>query len=161
MVPDSVVETLIDLARYSPSSMNGQPWHFLVITDEAIKAELAAIKNRFCPPEKRAFTADFLRLAPVILVVCVDRGRSFGRAIENGMLAASVILLGAHSMGLGSVCLTAYNGDDPGLARALGHALSLPEGIDPIAILPLGYPDDDIQPRSLVALKDIIHRDRF
>lgn len=160
-MPDTVVTDLIDLARHSPSSLNGQPWHFIVVHDAAIKADLVAIKNRFCPPAKRAYPADFLQQAPVIVVVCVDRERSFGRAIENGMLATSVILLGAHTMGLGSVCLTAYNAEEPALAAAIGRALELPESIQPVSILPLGYPDEAAAPKTLPALEDVIHVDRF
>ena len=92
-VSDSVVRELLDLARHAPSSMNGQPCCFLVIPDEATRSRLAEIKNLHCPPEKRSYPADFLADAPVIVAVCVERSRSFGREAENGILASAFLLL--------------------------------------------------------------------
>jgi nitroreductase len=62
-VEDSLIEEILDLARYAPSSMNGQPWTFMVIRDDAIKRKLVQIKNKYCPIEKQEYRADFL-LAP-------------------------------------------------------------------------------------------------
>jgi len=160
-IPDSEVELLIDLARHAPSSMNGQPWHFLIVKDDKAKAALAEIKNRFCPPEKQAYQADFLRKAPLIIVVCVEKSRSFGREIENGILAASIIMLGAQSRGLGSVYMSAYISDEPKLSEAIRTELGIPEGFAPVSILPLGYPDEIPKPQELRPLKEIIHIGQF
>ena len=35
---DPDVERLIDLARHAPSSMNGQPWHFVVVRNQQTKS---------------------------------------------------------------------------------------------------------------------------
>jgi hypothetical protein len=59
------------------------------------------------------------------------------------------------------VCLTAYNGEEPGLAQAIGHELNLPDTIEPISILPLGYPDEVAAPKTLPTLADRVHIDRF
>src|SRR3972149_10833129 len=84
-IPDSVIEGLLDLARYSPSSMNGQPWHFIVIKRDKTKKQIMEIKNKHSPPEKRLYRADFLQDAPVVIVVCVDKQKSYNREIENGI----------------------------------------------------------------------------
>ena len=160
-IPDSEVEILVDLARHAPSSMNGQPWHFVIVRNGKSKAALAEIKNRFCPPEKQAYQADFLRAAPLIIVICVEKSRSFGREIENGILAASTIMLGAQSRGLGSVYMSAYLSEEPKLAEAIQKELGIPETFAPISILPLGYADEIPKPKELRALREIIHFDRF
>ena len=59
MIPDSDIEELLDVARYAPSSMNGQPWHFMVIPAKETKELLTEIKNRYCPVEKQTYAADF------------------------------------------------------------------------------------------------------
>ncbi len=41
-LPEGVLERLLDAARWAPSGYNLQPAHFVVVTDEAIKAELCA-----------------------------------------------------------------------------------------------------------------------
>jgi nitroreductase len=160
-VPDSAIEQLLDLARYAPSSMNGQPWHFVIVKSHKTKKALVGIKNKFCPSEKQAYPADFLENAPVVLVVCVDKSRSFGREVENAVLASSHILLGSHSLGLGSVYMSAYMAAEPNLSREIGRELNIPEGIEPISILPLGYPKESIPPKELRSMKEMKHLEHF
>ena len=161
LIPDSEIEQLIDLARHAPSSMNGQPWHFVIVKDHQTKKALVQIKNKFCPKEKQAYPADFLEKTPVVLVVCVDKVKSFGREVENAVFASSCILLGAHSIGLGSVYLSAYMAAEPRLSEEIRKALKIPEGIAPISILPLGYPKETPRPKDLRSLKEIMHLEHF
>jgi nitroreductase len=148
-VPDSVIQELLDFARYAPSSMNGQPWYFIVVRSKKTKEELAKIKNEYCPIEKKMYRADFLRDAPVIIVVCVDREKSYDREVENGVLATANILLGAYSRGLGSVYMSAYKTDEPEVSGKIREVLAIPEHITPISLLPLGYPDETPEPKSV------------
>lgn len=160
-IPESVIEGLLDLGRHAPSSMDGQPWHFLVVRDPDRKRELAEIKNRYCPPEKRSYRADFLREAPVILLVCVDKQRSYDRDVENGVLAAAILMLAAHARGLGAVYLSAYAGKTPGLAKEIRDLFRIPDPIEPIVVLPLGLPADPPANKELRPLADMVHFERF
>jgi nitroreductase len=160
-IPDSVVIELLDLARYAPSSLNGQPWHFIVVKKDETKKRMSELKNKYCPPEKRAYKADFLQNAPVLIVVCVDRQRSYGREVENGVLAAANILMGAGSRGLGSVYMTAYNTEEPRMSEEIKRILAIPQHVDPIAIIPLGYPDETPETKELRPLEEIIHYETF
>jgi len=156
-----VIEDILDLARHAPSSMNGQPWHFIVVRDEGTKKGLVEIKNTHCPVEKQAFRADFIQHASVIIVVCVDKRESYDREIENGLLAASNILLGAHARGLGSVYMSAHKVDEPAVAEEIREALEIPGHMDPISLLPLGYPDESPEPKEMKPLKEIISYETF
>ncbi len=160
-VPDSVIEELIDLARYAPSSMNGQPWHFVVVKNAKTKRQLTEIKNKYCPPEKRNYKADHLRNAPVIIVVCVGKQKSYGREIENGILAAANIMLGAYSRGLGSVYMSAYSKDEPKASEGIRRILGIPQDVDPVSIIPLGYEDEIPEPKEFQSLEELIHYERF
>ncbi|MER3446064.1 MAG: nitroreductase family protein [Candidatus Dadabacteria bacterium] len=160
-IPDSVIEELLDLARYAPSSMNGQPWHFIVVRGDKTKKRIIEIKNKYCPPEKQSYKADFMKCAPVIIVVCVDKQKSYGREIENGVLATVNIILGAYSRGLGSVYLSAYRTDEPRISEEIRQILGIPENVDPITIIPLGYPDEILEPKKLRIIEEMIHYERF
>jgi nitroreductase len=160
-VPLSLVSELIDLARNAPSSLDRQPWTFIVVREAGTKQRLAEIKNRFCPPDKRAFPADFLTRAPVLIIVCVDGEAAGDRAVENGILAAAYLLLGAVSRGLGGVYLSAYQRDEPALAEAIRHLLAIPENVLPVTIVPLGYPAEAPPPKSLRPLKEMIRYEKF
>ena len=45
-VPMDVVNSILDLARWSPSAHNAQPWRCIVIDDENVKARLASEMGR-------------------------------------------------------------------------------------------------------------------
>jgi nitroreductase len=141
--------------------MNGQPWEFVIVRDERTRAALAALKNKYCPPSKAAYPADFLREAPVVIVVCVKEARSFGRDVENGVLAAAHIMLGAPALGLGTVYLSAHTGDAPGLREEIRALLAAPAGITPVSIIPVGYPDDNPPAKALRPVQEMIHLERF
>ncbi len=160
-IADSVIEDLIDLALHAPSSMNGQPWHFIVIREDGIKDALVKIKNSHCPPEKQAYRADFLKKAPVVIVVCVDRKKSYDRMIENAVLAASNIMLGAYDRGLGSVYMSAYKAGDTHLSEEIRKTLNIPLEIDPISIIPIGFPDEIPQKKTVKSVREAISHESF
>lgn len=160
-VPKADLVELIDLARHAPSSMNGQPWHFVLVGSDEKKAQLVDIKNRFCPPSKQDYRADFLAAAAWVVVICVDRARAQSRGIESAVAATTILLLAAQERGLGSVFMTAYNPDDAGLAREIRKLLHIPDGIDPVTLLPIGRPAETPSPKYLTPLEPMIHVDTF
>jgi len=155
-IPNSVIEELLALAIQAPSSMDGQPWHFIVVRKEMVKKRLVEIKNKYCPIEKQSYKADFLLKTPVIIVVCVDKKYSFEREVENGVLATANLILGAYSRGLGSVYLSAYRNGEPRISEEIRQALKIPQHLDPITIVPLGYPDEVPEPKILKPVEDMI-----
>jgi len=160
-IPDSMIRELLELATHAPSSMNGQPWHFIVVRAEKTKKRLVEIKNKYCPVEKQMYQADFLQKAPVIIVVCVDKQNSYDREVENGVLATANLMFGAYSRGLGSVYLSAYRNGEPGISDEIRQALGIPKHILPITLIPLGYPDEIPEPKILRSLEDMISYETF
>lgn len=160
-IPNLVIEELLALAIQAPSSMNGQPWHFIVIRDKKIKRRLVEIKNRYCPIEKQSYQADFLLKAPVIIVVCVDKQNSYEREVENGVLATANLMLGAYSRGIGSVYLSAYRHGEPKISEEIREILNIPQNLDPITIVPLGYPDEIPEPKNIKPLKEMLSYEAY
>jgi len=159
-VKEAIVRRLLDLSRYAPSSMNGQPWHFVVVRHSATKRALVRIKNRYCPPKKKAYSADFLKDATIV-VICVEKERSHGRAIENGVMAAAMFMLAAQGCGLGTVYMSAQQKGKPALKKEISRLLRLPNSILPIAIIPFGYPAEVAQKKEIRELKEITHFEHF
>lgn len=160
-VPKADVVALVDLARHAPSSMNGQPWHFVLVASDEKKARLVEIKNRYCPPSKQDYRADFLRTAAWVVVVCVDRERAQGRGLESAVAATTILLLAAHQRGLGSVFMTAYTPDDAGLSNEIRALLHIPDGIEPVTLLPIGRPAETPTSKYLTPLESMIHVETF
>lgn len=160
-VAPEIVKEILDLARHAPSSMNGQPWHFIVVTRQDLKDELAEIKDRYCPVEKRAFSADHVKEAGAVIVTCVDKALSFDRAIENAVLATANIMLAAHARGLGTVYMSAYKAGDSGVSDEIRALLKIPAKLFPVTLIPLGYPDENPEPKKLKPLDEMISDDTF
>lgn len=160
-VQDEVLIMLIDCAMRAPSSMNGQPWYFIVVRNAETKKRLAEIKDRYCPPEKREYPAGFLMEAPVVMVTCVDRERAFDRGIESGVLATGHILLAAANHGLAAVYMSAYKAGTPEMADGIRTILGIPAVIDPITIVPMGYPAAAADPKAVIPVGEVVFREMF
>ncbi|MFC1837084.1 nitroreductase family protein [Thermodesulfobacteriota bacterium] len=160
-VSDELIQSLIDCAVRAPSSMNGQPWYFIVIREAETKNRLAEIKNKYCPIEKQGFSADFLLEAPVIVLTCVDRSRSYDREIENGVLATGNLLLAAANYGLTSVYMSAYKTGTPEVADDIRTLLNIPADIDPITLVPMGYPGGTPDPKTVKSVEEVIFNEAF
>lgn len=147
-IPEDIINKLLEAAVCAPSARDGQPWHFVIVKDKAIKAELAELKEEN--------NQHHIMTAPVSIVVCVDSEKA-KRYAEDGVTAAENILLAAHALGLGSVYVTGFNPAKPEVTAAVQKILSLPDNIIPITILPVGYPDptEVLEKKELVDVKKI------
>ena len=154
IVPEEIVEELIDAARWAPSAGNIQPWEFIIVQKQEIKRRLA----------EAALEQSFIEEAPVVIVVCADekcssigygtRGRVL-YCIQDTAAAIQNILLAACSLGLGACWVGAFKEEE---AREI---LKTPREIRPVAMIPLGYPDESPPPRKRRNLSQIIHHDTF
>jgi nitroreductase len=152
-VPKDIVKILIECAITAPSSIDSQPWHFIIVKDENSKTSLAKLKEE--DNEQHILTA------PITIVVCVDTNKSAGRWIEDGVTATENLLLAAHDIGLGGVYVTGFNNEKPEVANKIRDVLSLPENIMPITILPIGYPDpsEKLEKKILLDSDQVTHQD--
>jgi len=154
-IPDELLEKIIDAGKYAPSSMNSQPWEFIIVKGNEIKKKLAELKGKD--------NEECLLGAKVIIIVCVDMEKSATRWVEDGVCAAINILLAIHELGLGAVYVTGYNNKEPEITDGLKKALNLPEKIMPVVLIPLGYPDpnEKIEEKELRGIKEITHIDSW
>ena len=61
-VPEDVLNELLEVARWTGSSRNSQPWHFVVVTDKDVLRQLGQLR----PPIN--WVAD----APVAIAIVLD-----------------------------------------------------------------------------------------
>ena len=160
-VSEDLVRALIETALQAPSSMNGQPWCFIVVRNAETKRRLAEIKDKYCPPEKREYPAGFLMEAPVIVITCVDRDKAYDRGMESGILATGHLLLAAANHGLASVYLSAYKSGMPEVSDDIREILGLPADIDPITIVPLGFPGASAEPKIIRKAAEVIYNESY
>jgi nitroreductase len=129
-VEQEKVEQLLRAAMQAPSAGNGQPWHFVVLTDRNFLIEVP----KFHPYSK------MLPSAALAILVCGDEKvekyahrwpLDCGAATQN-------ILLAAHGLGLGAVWLGIHPNNDR--AQGFRNLLKLPDHIHPFALVSIGYP---------------------
>jgi len=153
-VPPEIVEKLIDAARWAPSAGNIQPWEFIIVRKQEIKRRLA----------EAALDQTFIEKAPAVIVVCANENRSsqgYGvrgktlYCIQDTAAAIQNILLVAYSLGLGTCWVGAFREEK---AREI---LKVPQGTRPVAIVPVGYPDEASSSASRRPLKQIVHYEIF
>ncbi len=153
-VTKDTVTQLIEAASYAPSAGNIQPWHFIIARNSALKKKLAEASYHQTHTEQ----------APVIIVVCADEKKSAmgygnrGRTLyclQDTAAATQNILLTAYALGLGTCWTGSFNEDE------VKEAVNAPEGVRPVVMISVGYPDVIPKPRNRKLLSEIVHFDGF
>ncbi len=131
-LPEDVVQNILRAAMNAPSAVNQQPWHFIVISEESLRQEIA----NFSP------NARMIKDAPLGILVCGDIDREkypeYKFWIQDCAAATQNILLAAFTFGIGSVWTAVYP-VEPRMNR-YRELLALPDNIMPFSLVPLGYP---------------------
>ncbi len=152
-VPDDVLAELLEVARWTGSSRNTQPWHFVVVRDREQLRRLSELR----PPI--GWVAD----APLGIAIVLNGGSTASEAYDEGRVTER-LLLAAHLLGLGGGI--AWYGDSDQQAEAK-RILGIPAERTARSVVVLGYPTTTRDPRpNPVAggrrpLTEIVSYDRF
>ncbi len=158
-VEDSIVEQVLEAARWAPSWANTQCWRFIVVRDEELKAELADTMS--INPATEA-----IRRAPIVIVACAELGRAGCRegqpVTDKGdwymfdvALAMQNLVLAAHSLGLGTVHIGRFD------TQRAATILEVPPGFCVVEMTPLGYPDQEYKIKPRKELSEIVSYHKF
>jgi nitroreductase len=120
-IPPEKVRRILDAGRLTGSGMNQQAWHFVVVDEPAALQKLAEL----------AKSGPYIAQAPLAIVVVIQR---VPLAISDGSRAIQSMLLTAWAEGIGGNWV-GYNG-----IAGVNEFLNIPDDMDVLAILPLGYP---------------------
>ena len=131
------IELILEAARVAPTAVNYQPQRILVLTEK----------------EKLAKLSECTRYgwnAPVIMIICYDKNISWKRKFDGrdeGEIDASIVtthmMLQAQDLGLGTTWIGYF---DPDKVR---EVYEIPENLEIVAILPIGYPSEEAKPSSM------------
>lgn len=129
-VSREALDALADVARWSGSAGNSQPWRFIVVTELTTIRRLAAVG---LPQTRSLHTAT----AMIAIVLPIDEGHAVAHAYDDGR-AAERILIAAGMLGLGAGI--AWIRDD--VRRAVGELLHVPVDRYVRTIVALGHPTE-------------------
>ncbi len=130
-IPPEKLKNVLAAARLAPSQHNLQPWRFVVVQDDERKRLLAQASNR----------GRLIAEAPAVIVAFAveeDIPVTIGGYISAYPLDVAVAVdrlqLAATAEGLGTNWIIEFN------EEKIRSVLHVPEGIHPIAIIPIGFP---------------------
>ena len=140
-------EKLIDIiqaALLAPSAVNFQPWKFVVVTEPALLKQLHGCYHR-----------DWFKSAPVCIVAIGDHDKGWRRPTDNKdytdidvAIAIDHLMLAATEIGLGTCWICHFN------AEKCAEIFGLSPNLEPIAMIPIGYPSSDLIPEKNRKLLD-------
>ena len=126
------LDYVLEAGRIAPSANNTQPWVFIVVKD----------KNR--DKLRDCYHREWFNSAPVYIVICGNHKQSWKRTADGKdhcdidvSIATDHMTLAATQKGLATCWVCNFD------KNMVVDLLNLPEHIEPIAILPIGYPTDE------------------
>ena len=144
-VPDDVVRKIVDAGHLSASSINLQPWHFVVVQNQETLRQIGSIVR----------TGPYISEAPLAIVVGIEKESVYGvsdasRAVQNMMLTAWDEGVGSNWVGFGGM-------------TEVAKLVSMPDSFDVLAVIPFGYPEKPARQgrKKRKPLNEIASRERY
>jgi nitroreductase len=146
-VPSDVIQKVVEAGRLSGSSMNLQPWHFVVVQQRESLQKLGEL----------AKTGPYTAEAAFAVVVAIEKSSVFG--VSDGSRAVQSMVLAAWEEGVGSN----WAGFAGGSLNDVANFLNIPDTFDVLAVLPFGYPAQKVGrgKKTRKSLRDVASRERF
>ena len=145
-IPKEIMENILEAGRQSPSAINKQPWHFIVVTDQKLKDKLGGgLFNRM------------LKNSAFAIVGCYMPGNIFTNkyAPTDTAIAMQSMVLAAHLQGIGSCWLGDYNENN---VRKL---FKIPDNVKILAVIAFGYPDEEPKLKKKKKTEEIMHYNKW
>ena len=154
LVDKETIIKIFETVRLAPSAKDLQPWHFVVITEKQQIRKIAS-----------CYKHDWLKQVPVIIVACGDHNVSWRRSDGKDhcdidvAIAVDHLTLAATNFGLATCWICKFH------VMQCADILMLPDGIEPIALIPLGYPAEEADTNRHEKLRKkinkIVHWEKF
>jgi nitroreductase len=155
-LPDHVLHDILEVARWSGSAGNRQPWELVVIRDRGMLQRLAGIEGA---------NAGHLATAAVGIAIVIHPEVPDLDAYDEGRFAER-ILLAAAAHGLGAA-VGHFTGpaDTWAASTAAKRFLGIPEDLVLREAISLGYPAEHLQrtpnPPGRKPLEQLVHWERY
>lgn len=152
-VTDEQLNTLLEIARWTGSSRNTQPWRFIVVRDKAMLKQLGDLRENITWVGDAALAIGLVSPGENPPHEAYDEGR----VTERIMIAASMLGLGSG---------TAWFGEPEREAKAK-ELLNVPEGNTLRSVVAIGPYETSKDPRAAgpkpgrKSLDELVHYDTF
>ena len=129
LIEQTKLDYILECARFAPSAVNYQPWHFIVVKSEEQKQKM-----------RQCYLCQWFAEVPLYIIICVDKSVAWERKSDNkshadidAAIAIEHICLAAAEQELGSCWVCNFDLD------IFRLNFPLPPNEYPVAIISLGY----------------------
>ncbi len=150
-ISEETLRKILKATRLAPSANNAQPWKFILVRNEEMKIKLIQACNK-----------KWIAEAPVIAVACgfPDEADPYMGGYMNSFsvdvaIALDHLVLAATNEGIGSCWIGRFK------EEKVKEILEIPGDVRVVALIPLGYPNEEPEPRGRKNLSEIVCYDKF
>lgn len=152
-LPKEAVDKILEAGHKAPTGCNCQPQRILVLnTDESMKKLKSCTRCHFD--------------APTAMLVCHNAEEGWQRPYDGALsspvdaaIVATHMMLEAHNIGVGACWVMHFN------PTAMRKSFNIPDGLEPLALLVLGYPKEESKPLDLHyktrPISDVVYYESF
>ncbi len=144
-IDEEKLEYIKECVRLAPSAKNIQPWRFIIVTDHDTLAKVCACYGR-----------EWISTAPAIVLCLEDKAKAWTRDEDQKnhadidiAIATEHLCLAATEQGLATCWVCNFD------VQKLKDTVPLPEGYEPAALVPLGYPADEATHKTRKPISEV------
>jgi nitroreductase len=146
------LDYILETARIAPSAVNFQPWQFIILTEDEPLEKI-----------KRTYSRNWINSIPACIIVLGDHTQGWHRSSDgkdhtdiDASIAITHITLAATEVGLGTCWVCNFD------AEKCSELFKLPDNLEPIALIPIGYPErKEIPEKKRKSIEEIVHWNSF
>lgn len=146
-VKPELLDAVLEAARLAPSACNLQPWRFIVVSRE----------GEVMDGVREAYRKEGFRNAPATIVAVGLHDTAWHRADDGKdhtdvdvSIAVEHICLAAAALGLSTCWVCSFDVDK------VRGALRLSDSEEPVALIPIGHPDDTVTEKKRKPMEEIV-----
>ena len=152
LVSEALINQVLEAGQLAPSACNNQPWVFIIVSDTEVLKRL-----------HEAYPRDWFVKAKQVIVACGNHQQSWKRASDGKdhcdidvAIAVDHMTLMATELELGTCWVCNFN------PEVVKEALQLPDHIEPLVLLPIGFPENsDVAVKKRKSFDEIAFKDRY
>ncbi|MFL7893274.1 MAG: nitroreductase family protein [Anaerolineales bacterium] len=144
-IDSEILNQILAAAQFAPTAANRQPFKLIVIQSTGKKEEIQKMYDR-----------DWFSSAPIVICACGIPDQAWVRADGKSYLDVDIaivmdhISLAAADLGLGTCWVASFD------IEATRQLLKIPEHIEPIILMSLGYPADNLNEKERKTLEQLV-----
>ncbi len=149
-IPKEDLDKILEAGIWAPSGSNIQPWEFILVDNPTIIEKIKLVSPGLFGDPK------------ALIIICINKVRyekagKMGRtlALMDACMAAQNMMLMAYSLGIGSCPVVSTS------MLAVREILNIPEYIEPVLMISLGYPESWPKPPKRRPLEEVVHLNEY